>query len=136
MPKFNPLDMLGGIIGGMNPAGAIIGTIVGQVLKRPDVPIDNQHVPETMRKVADAVAEQVAAGGIAMVPVKSGMFSKINWVQLAAPVATILAAFGLPLTADQIIALFVVGQLGQSALTFIIRQWFTKSVTASSMKGN
>ncbi len=135
MPKFNPIDMLGGIIGGMNPAGAIIGTIVGQVLKRPDVPIDVAHVPETMRKVADAVAEQVVAGGIAVVPVKSGLFSKINWVQLAAPAATILAAFGLPLTADQIIALFVVGQLGQSVLTFVIRQWFTKSVTASSMKG-
>jgi hypothetical protein len=135
MPKFNPMDMIGGIVGGMNPAGAIIGSIVGQVLKQPDVPIANERVPETMNKVAQAVADAVHEDKIAVVPVKSGWGSKINWVQLAAPVATILAAFGLPLTADQIIALFVVGQMGQSVLTFVIRQWFTKSVTASSMKG-
>ncbi len=136
MSKFNPLDMITGVIGGMNPAGAIIGTIVGQVLKRPDVPIDNQHIPATMNKVAQAVADAVSEDKIAVVPVKSGLFSKINWIQLAGPVATILTAFGLKLTGDQIIAVFVVGQMAQSGLTFVTRQWFTKSVTASSMKGN
>ncbi len=136
MQKFNPLDMLGGIVGGMNPAGAIVGAIVGQVLKRADVPLDNAHVPETMNKVAQAVANAVEQDKIAVVSVKTGLLSKINWIQLAGPVATILTAFGLTLTGDQIIAVFVVGQLAQSALTFVTRQWFTKSVTASAMKGN
>ena len=134
MPKFNPLDAAIGVAG-MNPVGGVVGAIVGQVLKRHDVPMDNADVPATVQKVATAMAEQAQAGGIAVVPVKSGLFSKINWLQLAGPVATILTAFGLTLTADQIIAVFVVGQLGQSVLTFIVRQWFSKSVTASSMKG-
>ncbi len=132
MPKPNPMDIIGMAT---NPIGSIVGSIVGQVLARHDVPLDNKDVPATVAKIEKAMKEAVEDDKIAVVPVKSGMFSKINWVQFAAPVATILAGFGLPLTADQIIAVFVVGQLGQSAVTFVIRQWFTKSVTASAMKG-
>ncbi len=133
MAKFNPIDILGGVIGGMNPAGAIVGAIVGQVLHRSDVPMNNADVPATQKKVAQAVADAVHDSRIAVVPVKSGWLSKINWLQLAGPVATIATAFGLTLTGDQIIAVFVVGQMAQSLLTFVIKTWFTSSVTAASM---
>ena len=106
MSKFNPMDILGGVIGGMNPAGAIVGAIVGQVLNRGDVPMHNADVPATARKVAQAVADAVRSDKIAVVPVKSGWASKINWTQVAGPgastIAVLLGFFGLNLTADQI----------------------------------
>ncbi len=138
MPKFNPMDILGGVIGGMNPAGAIVGAIVGQVLNRGDVPMHNADVPATARKVAQAVADAVHDDKIAIVPVKSGWASKINWTQVAGPgastIAVLLGFFGLNLTADQIIGLVMAIQTIQSVVTWVIRQWFTSSVTASAMK--
>ena len=134
MPKFNPLDAAIGVAG-MNPVGGVVGAIVGQVLKRHDVPMDNADVPATVQKVASAMAEQAVTGGIAVVPVKSGWFSKINWVQFAGPVCSVLAAFGLSLKPDELVGLIVAVQTVQSIATWVIRQWFTKSVTASAMKG-
>ena len=69
MAKFNPMDILGGVVGGMNPAGAIVGAIVGQVLHRSDVPMNNADVPATQKKVAQAVADAVNNDKIAVVPV-------------------------------------------------------------------
>ncbi len=119
MAKFIPID--------------ILGSVIGRVLNRRDVPMNGADVPATAKKVSQAIADAVHSDGIAVVPVKSGWLSKINWLQLAGPVATIATAFGLTLTGDQIIAVFVVGQLAQSALTFVIKTWFTSSVTAASM---
>lgn len=137
MAKFNPLDAFGGVVSGMNPAGAIVGAIVGQVLKRSDVPMDNASVPATMNKVAQAVADAVVDDKIAIVPVKSGWASKISWMQVAGPAASTIAIFlsffGLKLTPDQIIGVVMAIQTIQSIVTWIIRQWFTSSVTAASM---
>ena len=123
MPKFNPLN-------------GVLGAVVGQVLHRSDVPMDNAAVPATVAKVNEAMAD----AGVAVVPVKSGWRSKINLTQLAGPAASTIAVFlgffGLNLTPDQIIGLVMAIQTLQSVITWIFRQWFSKSVTASSMKGS
>ncbi len=137
MAKLNPLDILNGAAMGMGPVGGIVGAIVGQVLHRSDVPMNNADVPATVQKVAKAMAAEAKAGGVAVVPVKSGWASKINWTQVAGPgastIAVLLGFFGLNLTADQIIGLVMAIQTVQSVVTWVIRQWFTSSVTASAM---
>lgn len=130
MARFNPMDIAGAAMGG---PGGLVGAIVGGVLKRHDVPIKNDDVPATVEKVKEAVADAVTEKKIAVVPVKSGWFSKISWIQFAGPVASVLAVFGLQLSADQIVALVVAIQAVQSIATWVIRTWFTRSVTKASV---
>ena len=70
-------------------------------------------------KVMDAVAVQAEASGLTVVPVKSGWVSKINWVQFAGPMCSLLAAFGLALKPDELVGLVVALQTVQSIATWI-----------------
>jgi len=72
----------------------------------------------------------------AVVPVQSGWWSKINWTQLVAG-ASMLVAFitGNKLQLDaqtQSAIILVIGFIGQF-VTFIMKQYFTKTVTPSSV---
>jgi uncharacterized protein (TIGR02594 family) len=71
-----------------------------------------------------------------VVPVKPSTESKINWTQLAGPIASIIAVVTggqMNLTSEQILSLVLAIQGGQSLVTWIFRTWFTKSVTPASI---
>lgn len=70
----------------------------------------------------------------ANVPVRSGWLSKINWTQLGSFIASLLAVFSIDISPEQTIAVVLGIQALQSIGTVILRQFFTKSVTASSVK--
>lgn len=68
-----------------------------------------------------------------VVPIKSGWFSKINWTGAMGIIFMLLALFGLPIAdADQASIIAAIGILS-NFLIMIWRQWFTSSVTASSL---
>lgn len=69
----------------------------------------------------------------ATVEVKSGFLSKINWTQVAGFAATLFAYFGLPVDPATLVAIIVGIQAVQSVITVVIRQFFTKTVMASSL---
>ena len=129
MPKSNPVADIATMAMNASPMGAMLG----KVLSRADVPLDNAKVPATVAKVQTAMA----SAGMVAVPVKSGWASKINWTQVAGPgastIAVLLGFFGLDLKPDAIIGLIMAIQTIQSIVTWIIRQWFPSSVTAASM---
>ena len=134
MAKFNPIGVVMGAAMHGNAVAGIVGAIVAETLRRPDVPIANEHVGAAAAKVMDAVAAQAAAGGLTVAPVKSGWLSKINWVQFAGPLCSLLAAFGLALKPDELVGLVVAVQTVQSVATWIIRTWFTRAVTRSAAR--
>ncbi len=72
----------------------------------------------------------------ATVPVQSGWFSKINWTQVVAGVAMIVAfVTGNKLQLDantQSAIIILIGFISQ-VTTFVMRQYFTNTVTASSV---
>jgi len=134
MTKIDPLGALVGAALHANPVASMIGTIVADTLARPDVPLAKEQVGAVAAKVVDAVAAQATAGGLTVVPVKSGWASKINWVQLAGPACSLLAAFGLNLAPDQLVGFVVAVQSVQSVVTWILRTWFTHAITQSSVR--
>lgn len=72
---------------------------------------------------------------VVVVPVKSAWLSKINWTQAVSGFAMILGFVtgnAVSLTADQQGALIVVIGLIGNIVTFVMKTWFTKSVTPSS----
>ena len=78
----------------------------------------------------------VPAPTIAVVPIKSAFLSKINWTQLAGPIATGLVWFGVKgVTADQLAAIFLGIQSLQSVVTIIFKTFYTGTVTPSSAAG-
>lgn len=69
-----------------------------------------------------------------LVPVKSAWLSKINWTQLAGPIATGLAYIGLPgITQEQLLGVFAAIQTVQSIVTFVLKTWFSPTVTPASI---
>jgi hypothetical protein len=68
----------------------------------------------------------------ATVPVKPAVESKINWVALMGPVASMLAWWGLNVTPEVLLAIVMGVQAGQSLFTMILRTYYTRSVTAAS----
>jgi hypothetical protein len=72
-----------------------------------------------------------------MVPTKSAWLSKINWTQGVssfAMVLTLVSGGTLNLNADQQTAIIVtVGVVGDIA-TWVIKTWFTPTVTPASVK--
>ena len=134
MTKIDPMGALMGAALHANPVASLIGTIVADTLARPDVPLAKEHVGAVAAKVVDAVAAQAEAGGLTLVPIKSGWASKINWVQLAGPACSLLAAFGLNLAPDQLVGFVVAVQSVQSVVTWILRTWFTHAMTQSSVR--
>ena len=69
----------------------------------------------------------------AVVEVKSGWFSKVNWTQVATFGASMAAVAGLNVSADTLLQIVLGIQAVQSIATIIIKTWFTKSVTAPSV---
>lgn len=70
------------------------------------------------------------------VPVKSAWLSKINWTQVAGPVAGLLAFVGVKnVTVDQIAAIMLGIQTAQSVITVIFKTFYTGTVTPSSAAG-
>ena len=132
MAKFDPMGVVMGAALHSNPIAGMVGAIVAETLRRPDVPIAKEHVGAAAAKVTDAVAVHAAAAGLTVVPVKSGWISKINWVQFAGPACSLLAAFGLDLKPDALVGLVVAVQTVQSIVTWIMRTWFTHAVTRSA----
>jgi len=73
----------------------------------------------------------------AVVPVKSDWYSKIQWTQVVAGAAMLLAYFtGGQLNMDaqtQSAVILVIGFVGQAA-TFIFKKYFTKTVSPASVE--
>ena len=66
-----------------------------------------------------------------VVAVKSAFLSKINWAQAIGFLAMILSTFGIDLD-DKTRADLLAGIIGlQGAITWILRTWFTTTVTPS-----
>ena len=116
-------------------AKAALGGIVGKVLDRRDVPIKNESVPATVKKVEEAISDAVKDGEVALVNVKSSWTSKIEWVQILGAVAVLASMFGFDLDAKEQAAIVTVIALGSQVVTWVMRRWFTTSVTKSSAKG-
>jgi hypothetical protein len=71
-------------------------------------------------------------GQLTTVEVQSAWWSKINWVQGMMVVSMLTAKFGFTITADQQAAIIVaIGVVG-SFVTWVLRTWFTKTVTPSA----
>ena len=115
-------------------AKAALGGIVGKVLDRRDVPIKNESVPATVKKVEEAITDAVHDGDIAVVNVKSSWKSKIEWTQIGGAVLVILSMF-IDIDAKEQAALVTVIALVAQASTWVMRRWFTTSVTKSSAQG-
>lgn len=97
--------------------------------ERKDTATTTADIPAVTQSVVEAVA---ASPDIAVVPVKSGLLSKVNWTQFASIGATLLAWIGLDLSAEQLVAVITGIQAVQSIATVIFKTWFTKSVTPQS----
>lgn len=71
------------------------------------------------------------------VPVKPAWHSKINWISLAGPFASLvsglIAAWGFDLSPEQILAIIAGIQSGQSVVTILLRTFWTRSVTPASV---
>lgn len=70
----------------------------------------------------------------AVVGVKSAWASKINWTQAVALLAMVLAVFGIDMPPDTKVAIVALIQAVQSIASWIIKTWFTTTVTPSSAK--
>lgn len=68
-----------------------------------------------------------------VVDVKSAWHSKINWVAVPTAILSFLAAVGLAPT-DQIREIIMaVGSIGTPLVIWVMRTWFTQSVTKASV---
>lgn len=70
----------------------------------------------------------------AKVPVKSSWNSKINWVQGISFIASIGGVFGLDLDTDTQVQLATGVTILQSFATWVLRTFFTDSVTRGSVR--
>jgi len=68
------------------------------------------------------------------VPVQSAWYSKINWVQLPGFIIGALTFFGVtgidPATVTELVGIYL---MAQSAITAMLKTWFTKTVTPASV---
>ena len=69
----------------------------------------------------------------AIVPVKSSWASKINWAQFIGLAASVLTVVGIDITPEvQVQVLAVINGI-IFVVTWVLRTWFTKDVTAASV---
>ena len=68
-----------------------------------------------------------------LVDVKSAWLSKINWTQAVGFLAMMLAFFGIDMPADTRAAIVTMIGAGTQVATWIIKTWFTSTVTPASM---
>ncbi len=66
--------------------------------------------------------------------IKSAWLSKINWTQLVGFLAVMLAAFGVDLDSDTQIAIVAAIAGATQIATWIIKTWFTATVTPGSVR--
>lgn len=74
--------------------------------------------------------------GTAIVDVKSAWFSKINWTQaigIGATTIALLTANKIQIPVDTQVAMVAVIQGIQAIVTWIIKTWFTPTVTTASI---
>lgn len=71
----------------------------------------------------------------AVVPVSSSWLSKINWVQAVSILATIISIWGIDMDAKTQVAVVGIIQGIQTVVTWVLRTWFTTSVTSAAMSG-
>ncbi len=69
----------------------------------------------------------------AVVDIKSASSSKINWTQMVAVLASLLIVFGIDLNTETQLMIVAGIQGAQSVITWVLRTWFTKTVTAASL---
>ena len=70
----------------------------------------------------------------ATVAVKSGWLSKINWTQAVAFGAMLLTMFGIDLPAQTQADILAAVLAGSSVLTWVLKTFFTNTVTPASAK--
>ena len=99
-----------------------------------DVPLANAKVPATVAKVEEAISDAIQDDDLALVNVKSSWKSKIEWTALGSAVLIILSQF-VDIDAKEQAAIVTVIGLVASVSTWVMRRWFTTSVTKSSAKG-
>lgn len=68
------------------------------------------------------------------VDVKSGWASKINWTQAVGLLATVLALIGIDLDPQTQVAVVAGIQAIVAVVTWVLRTFFTKAVTAAAVK--
>ncbi len=95
------------------------------------------QVPSVPAPQATSAAHEIVKAveeskDIAIVQVKSAWTSKINWVQAAGLVASAAAYFGLQLTADQVLGVIAAIQTVTAVVTWVVKTWFSNSVTSAS----
>ena len=115
-----------------------LGKIVEKVLDRADVPIENKDVPAAVAKVEAAIDTAVKDKDIAVVTVKSAASSKINvvnWSAFIAGAATFAGYLGFEIPVEVVAAAEGVILGVVTVATWIMRTWFTTSITKSSAEG-
>jgi hypothetical protein len=65
---------------------------------------------------------------------KSAWLSKINWTQMVGFIAVMLAAFGVDLDPDTQVAIVAAIAAVTQIVTWIIKTWFTTSITPASVR--
>lgn len=103
--------------------------IIERVLAKDDVPLPNASAPTTATKVVNAIA---ASPNVAVVTVKSGWASKINWVQAGGMFASVAAFFGLDVPPDTLAAIIGGIQAAAALVTVMLKTFFTPTVTPQS----
>ncbi len=123
MSTFNPTAI----------AKAVLPGILGEVLRRSDVPVPAAQVPETVSKITTAINAGLVKQDVAIVPVKSAWLSKINITAAIAAAIALLAAFGVAIPAEWQVTLVKVVAVFGPILTIVLKTWFTNTVTPSSL---
>lgn len=108
----------------------VIFSGLAQVFSKPQVTA--VATQDATKAAAEVMAAVKSVPDIAIVPVKSAWTSKINWTQAAGLIATGAAILGLPLTATEALGVVTGIQTVVAVVTWIIKTWFTPSVTAAS----
>lgn len=99
---------------------------------------DNTDMPTetaaavTAMDAAPVLTDIAENPNVALVAVKSGWLSRINWTQVAGPIASGFAIIGLNLTPEQIVAVVTGIQVIQSVITWVLRTWFNHTVTPAA----
>lgn len=112
----------------LNPI-QVVGALT-TIFQKPQVTSVATH---DAHKAAVEVSEAIKhVPEVAIVPVKPAITSKINWTQFIGVAAMLASYFGLPLTADQLAGILAAIGTAQGVITWVIKTWFTNSVTPSS----
>lgn len=101
----------------------------------PPIPEPEPVPPKPPKGVGgmDSTGEPLMAMSSTVVDVKSAWSSKINWVAVPTALIAFLAAIGLPVSDGIREIILMIGSIGSPLLIWIMRTWFTRSVTKASV---